>query len=420
MDIARIWKLHNFENISPYTYGFSIFVIGSQLASELVKVFQRAAQTAEAQARLRQSERQSEFARQVGHDIRSPLAALNMVVAAVKGVPEEQRLVMRSAAKRINDIANSLLDRSWLNEISEESKDGGMQGAEGSVVMLSSLVDSIVSEKRVQYRDRHEVDIEVDLSRGYGLFSRIRPADVSRAISNLIDNSVEATRGSSARILVLIEENGEKNRIIVRDNGRGIPKEILGHLGVKGASFGKNKGSGLGLHQARSSAEALGGSLTIESEVGRGTIVTLALPACDAPTWFLERLEVSEQTILISVDDDSTVHQIWESRLSTMTNQCVEHMAFTSIAHFEQWFRSNRAPDAKFLVDYEFLGHSENGLHMIERLNLVHQAILVSSRAEDKAVQERALGLGLKLLPKSLAALIPIEIKATKAALSLV
>ncbi|MGZ2865427.1 hypothetical protein, partial [Pseudomonas aeruginosa] len=70
--------------------------------------------------------------------------------------------------------------------------------------------------------------------------------------------------------------------------------------------------------------------------------------------------------------------------------------------------------------DYEFLGHSENGLQMIERLNLANCAILVSSRAEDKSVQERALGLGLKLLPKSLAALIPIEIKATKAALSLV
>lgn len=420
MDIARIWKIHSFENISPYTYGFSIFVIGSALASELVQVFQRAAQTAEAQARLRQSERQTEFARQVGHDIRSPLAALNMVVSLVKGVPEEQRLVMRSAAKRINDIANSLLDRGWMTEALNEKGSSGKATAEVSVVMLSSLVDSIVSEKRVQYRDLHDVDIEVDLSGGYGLFARIRAADISRAISNLIDNSVEATRGSQARILVAIEASGNRNQIVVRDNGRGIPKEILGHLGNKGASFGKNKGSGLGLHQARSSAESVGGSFNIESEVGSGTIVTLSLPACEAPSWFLERLEVPEETILISVDDDSTVHQIWESRLGSMNNDCIEHMAFTSIANFEQWFRSNRSPHAKFLVDYEFLGHSENGLQMIERLNLANCAILVSSRAEDKSVQERALGLGLKLLPKSLAALIPIEIKATKAALSLV
>ena len=420
MDIARIWKLHSFENISPYTYGFSIFVIGSALASELVQVFQRAAQTAEAQARLKQSERQTEFARQVGHDIRSPLAALNMVVASVKGVPEEQRLVMRSAAKRINDIANSLLDRSWLSEVANDAGRSADKGIEAAVVMLSSLVDSIVSEKRVQYRDLHDVDIEADLSCGYGLFTKIRAADISRAISNLIDNSVEATRGSVARILVTIEPSGNQNKIVVRDNGRGIPKEILSHLGVKGASFGKNKGSGLGLHQARTSAEAVGGSLSIESEVGSGTVVTLSLPACDAPSWFLERLEVPEDTVLISVDDDSTVHQIWESRLGSMTNQCIEHMAFTSIANFEQWFRSNRSPHAKFLVDYEFLGHAENGLQMIERLNLSGRAILVSSRAEDKTVQERALGLGLKLLPKSLAALIPIEIKAAKTALSLV
>ena len=188
MDIARIWKLHNLENISPYTYGFSIFVIGSALASELVQVFQRAAQTAEAQARMRHSERHAEFARQVGHDIRSPLAALNMVVAMGKGVPEDQRLVMRSAAKRINDIANSLLDRSWQNEAADNPAGPPKQNAEATVVMLSSLVDSIVSEKRVQYRDLQELDIEVDLNRGYGLFSRIRAADISRAISNLIDN----------------------------------------------------------------------------------------------------------------------------------------------------------------------------------------------------------------------------------------
>ena len=423
MDIARIWKLHNFENISPYTYGFSLFVIGSALASELVQVFQRAAQTAEAQARLKQSERQTEFARQVGHDIRSPLAALNMVVALGKGVPEDQRLVMRSAAKRINDIANSLLDRSWLNEATEDENSCTKQSGENAIVMLSSLVDSLVSEKRVQYRDLHDVDIEVDLSRGYGLFSQIRAADISRAISNLIDNSVEATKGSSARILVAIEQDGIHNQIVVRDNGRGIPEEILNHLGVKGASFGKNKGSGLGLHQAKSSAVLAGGSMNIRSKVGHGTTVTLALPACEAPSWFLERLEVTEEAILISVDDDSTVHQIWESRLSSMTNQCVEHIAFTSIGNFEQWFRSHHFPQARLLIDYEFLGHSENGLQMIERLNLVNQAILVSSRAEDKAIQERALLLGLKVLPKSLAALIPIEIKtpkSEKAALSLV
>ena len=220
--------------------------------------------------------------------------------------------------------------------------------------------------------------------------------------------------------MVSIDGSGTRSQIVVRDNGRGIPKEIIGHLGVKGASFGKNKGSGLGLHQARTAAESAGGSLSIVSEVARGTAVTLDLVACEAPAWFLDRLEVGEETILISIDDDSTVHQIWESRLSSMTNQCVEHMAFTSIANFEQWFRSNHLLNAKLLVDYEFLGHSETGLQMIERLNLVSQAILVSSRAEDKAIQERALGLGLKVLPKSLAALIPIDIRAAKTALSLV
>lgn len=419
MDVARIWKLHTFENISPYTYGIGIFVIGSTLASELVKVFQKAAQTAESQARLEQSERQTEFARQVGHDIRSPLAALNMVVTAVKDVPEQQRLVMRGAAQRINDIANSLLEHKWINQHPSGILHNSESEQELGIVMLSSLIDSIVSEKRGQYRNRHDVEIDIDLSKGYGLFSKINSTNISRAVSNIIDNSIEASNGRPSKILVSISGDSE-NHVVVKDNGKGIPKEIISHLGVRGASFGKSQGSGLGLYQAKNSVETANGSLKIESEIEKGTTVTLSFPICTAPDWFLERLVVPENSMLVSIDDDSTVHQIWESRLSIMNNQCIDHIAFTSIAQFEKWFQNNRHADAKFLVDFEFIGHCDNGLDVIERLELQNRAILVSSRAEDSNIQSRAINIGLKVLPKPFAPLIPIEIQIDKKSFSIV
>lgn len=46
---------------------------------------------------------------QVSHDIRSPLAALEMISGSINELPEEKRIIVRSAINRIRDIANSLL-----------------------------------------------------------------------------------------------------------------------------------------------------------------------------------------------------------------------------------------------------------------------------------------------------------------------
>lgn len=410
MDIARIWKLHSFENVSPYTYGLSVFIIGSILASELVRVFQRAAQTAEAESELQQSQKQTEFARQLGHDIRSPLAALNMMVTCLDGVPEDQRIVIRNSAQRINDIANSLVHRRW-SSLSESmgSGDGALQNTK-QVLMLSSFVDSIVSEKRVQYRERYNVSIEIDLSESYGLFSKINSRDLARALSNLIDNSVEALAESHGRILIAIESDTEFNRIVVTDNASGMSKEVMAKIGSQGASFGKRSGSGLGLHHARQTAESAGGKLLIDSQISKGTTVVIVLPKALPPTWFISHLSISSDTKIISIDDDQTVHQIWENRLRHFKGPKPQHFAFTTISQFEDWYAANDNERSKFLVDFEFLGHSETGLQLIERLKIASRAVLVSSRAEDSSIQDRANALGLKVLPKALAALVPIEV----------
>ena len=108
-------------------------------------------------------------ASQVAHDIRSPLTALNMVVGVLDEIPEEKRIVVRSAIQRINDIANDLLSRG-RNSSSIDSQQIDKSLEIDSVAMLSSLVDSLVSEKRIQYREKIGVSIDIELSKSYGLF----------------------------------------------------------------------------------------------------------------------------------------------------------------------------------------------------------------------------------------------------------
>jgi len=99
------------------------------------------------QQRVRLAEQMNEvvlnITRQVAHDIRSPLSALNMVMGSVT-VSEDKHLVIKNALLRVNDIANDLLSkgRDTKGYVSTNASKALKQ-----VVHLSALIEAIVSEK---------------------------------------------------------------------------------------------------------------------------------------------------------------------------------------------------------------------------------------------------------------------------------
>lgn len=126
---------------------------------------------------------------------------------------------------------------------------------------------------------RPEVSLVLDLDANKTLHCSISHEDLSRTLSNLLNNAIEALSPSGGTITLACRPYRGQVEIVVNDNGRGIPPEILQRLSLHNFSFGKEQfGNGLGLAQARDAVEKSGGSLDIRSKIGVGTQVRLILP----------------------------------------------------------------------------------------------------------------------------------------------
>lgn len=167
---------------------------------------------------------------------------------------------MRAVAiDRINGIANDL-----LSKVPKPSRGHGEK--------VSEIIESIIAEKSAQFSehtisfdpgsDDHFIDVDGD--------------HLKRVISNLIHNSIESM-SEAGRVDLKVLQRGGFSKIQIKDNGKGIPPEVLARLGRRGETHGKIGGNGLGLYHAIKWAREAGGTLNIESRVGEGTLIELQL-----------------------------------------------------------------------------------------------------------------------------------------------
>lgn len=373
----------------------------------------------EAQERLKMVEIETEknqviieISTQVAHDIRSPLAALENVLGNINALPEDERILIRTAVNRIKDIANNLLEKNRAIKNTTETAATNAITDAPDIQLLSSLIDPLITEKRIQFRSKIgiEIDWRLDAS-SYGLFAKINAVEFKRVLSNLINNSVEAL-SEKGNVTVSLGENCGRIEICVSGNGKGIAPDVLAKLGGRGETHGKHGGSGLGLYHARNSVESWGGKLELASRIGKGTVATVTLQKAIAPQWFVSELKLFQQTAIVVLDDDASVHGIWQARFDSMhvKEMGIEVLHFSTPDELIKWVtESPAAKTALYLADFELLGHKQTGLDLIDTLKLGAQSILVTSHFEDKNVREGCDRLNVRLIPKGIAGFVPIS-----------
>ena len=358
-----------------------------------------------AKMKEKQAKAVEEIARQVSHDIRSPLTALNVALQDLDSMPERHRVLTRTAVNRINDIANNLLKKSTT----------AVSNSEGSSLeLLSSLVSLVLAEKRMQFRSHIGAEINFILDpNSYGLFAQVEAEKLKRVLSNFINNAVEALPNGRGKIEVGLSLQGDTIQLYVKDNGRGIPDSILSKLGKEPIIHGKEgteSGSGIGVYSARKIVEEWGGKLHIESEWKKGATFFILLPKEKPPNWFVPEIKIHSNMKIVILDDDVAIHEIWKNRFSFSKSVSAELVHFSSSEDFKKWHtqNNNASQEKLYLMDYELIGEVDTGLDIIKKLHLGNESILITSRFDQLEIRERCKSLYVKLIPKELAYLVPI------------
>jgi signal transduction histidine kinase len=102
---------------------------------------------------------------------------------------------------------------------------------------------------------------------------------LGRVYRNLVTNAIQATE-QGGRVTIATARAGDRVEVTVEDTGSGIPADKLSGI-FEDFVTTKRRGLGLGLAISKRIVEQLNGTITVESEVGRGTKFTLRFPAQD-------------------------------------------------------------------------------------------------------------------------------------------
>lgn len=197
------------------------------------------------------------ISQQIAHDIRSPLSALKIFsgVAEGKGLPTQ--------------ILNDIVDR--IEEILEDLKFRAVRPGTATAFSINDAIKRIAREKNLEHPGR---TIRTSFN-GAGEIVGDQ-AQFSRAISNLVNNALEASTADSPVEIALNVQRGRCVLSIV-DSGRGIPDHLKPSLFKRGVTFGKLHGNGLGLFHAKKVFDELEGEIAVDSKVGLGTKISISL-----------------------------------------------------------------------------------------------------------------------------------------------
>ena len=223
----------------------------------------------------------SEFAANASHELRTPLATIRVAVDSLEGLGpddkedfEKMREMLDRHTRRLEEMINDLLS---LHTIETARQQLRLEEIE-----IGSLAKWANEQFAVQGRERAVVLDILAETPAEAFTSDVRLLQL--ILQNLIDNAIKFTP-KAGRVECLLDVTEEHLLVRVSDTGCGIPPELQNRVFERffqvepsRSSAATARGTGLGLAIVRHAAERLGGVVTLQSEMGAGTVVEVRLP----------------------------------------------------------------------------------------------------------------------------------------------
>ncbi len=218
-----------------------------------------------------------EFLSNVSHELRTPLTSILAFVETLEtGATEDpescQRFlsIIRKNAFRMQGLIDDILELTAI--------EGGNVQLRAARVELYDMVEDVCASLAAK-ASSHSITLKNDVAPEVVVYADVRRLE--QMLTNLIDNGIKFSREHGT--VTISYESGARDKILVRDDGEGIPAQHLERLferfyRVDRARSRDLGGTGLGLAIVKHLALLHGGEVTVTSELGKGSTFTIHLP----------------------------------------------------------------------------------------------------------------------------------------------
>lgn len=290
----EIWLKRKDGTVFPSLLSATTFYQDDQMGSntvikDITEIYDAKKKIEESESRIREQyeelrnvgKSREEFLAMITHELKTPLVPIQgyvdiLLAEKFGALTDEQKYrleIIKSSTRYLVELMSDLLDvqKIELGQLKLNKENNN----------LADVIHEVVENGKP---DVEKYGVKISLHLQPNLFCMCDKLRIGQVINNLINNALDFCPKQNGQIIIKLYADDAKYKIIIKDNGIGIPKNKLDKIFVKfyqvdTSATREHGGSGIGLAVCKGIVEAHGGQIWAESEgEGKGTEIHVVLP----------------------------------------------------------------------------------------------------------------------------------------------